>query len=79
MRKLVFVYSMLFLYMCLACSDNENLEPSGFDKDWFVIENDPTDPLKSLVYDIYVNKKIAVFITIRSEEACGEWIRTEIP
>lgn len=61
MRKLVFVYSMLFLYMCLACSDNENLEPSGFDKDWFVIENDPTDPLKSLVYDIYVNKKIAVF------------------
>lgn len=61
MRKLVLMYSMLFLYACFACSDNENLEPSGFDKDWFVIENDPGDPLKSLVYDIYVNKKVPVF------------------
>ena len=61
MRKLVLIYSMLFLYMCFACSDNENLKPSGFDKDWFVIENDPNDPLKSLVYDIYVNMKVPVF------------------
>lgn len=61
MRKKVLIYSLLFLSLCYACSDNENLKPSGFDKDWFVIENDPNDPLKSLVYDIYVNQKVPVF------------------
>lgn len=60
MNKLNLIYSLL-LCVCFACSDNEDLKPSGFDLDWFAIENDPSDPLKSLVYDIYVNKKVSVF------------------
>lgn len=61
MNRLNLIYSLLLLCVCFACSDNEDLKPSGFDQDWFAIENDPSDPLKSLVYDIYVNQKVSVF------------------
>ena len=61
MNRLNLIYSLLLFSVCFACSDNEDLKPSGFDQDWFAIENDPRDPLKSLVYDIYVNQKVSVF------------------
>ncbi len=61
MNRLNLIYSLLLLCVCFACSDNEDLKPRGFDQDWFAIENDPSDPLKSLVYDIYVNQKVSVF------------------
>lgn len=54
------IFSLLLFGLIWGCSEDE-LYPSHTDQDWFVVEDDPNDPLTHLRYTIYAQHGVATF------------------
>ena len=78
MRKLIFIF--VCVCACWACSKEDELIPSGKDKDWFVIEDDSDQPIDKAIYAFYQKWSVPVFyndtIGFETEEAYGGEIDT---
>ena len=66
---------LLFAIFFMACDKEDNLSPSNLGKDWFVVEDDPNDPVTHAIYLFYKETGIPVFYndTIGSETRIDNW------
>lgn len=69
MKKKILFCGLLALFFAWACEEDDNLQPSGIERDWLAIEDDPNDPLTHLRYEIYTNYGVSVYFndTLGSE------------
>lgn len=52
---------MVSLFLTVSCRKDKSPEPSNFDKNYFVIEDNPNDPTDHAIYSFYKNTGIACF------------------
>ena len=55
------IFMLLVCGIVWACSEEDDLTPSRTDQNWFVVEDDPNDPLTHLRYQIYTDYGVPVF------------------
>jgi hypothetical protein len=69
-RKYQIIGTLFLLLIIAGCKkESGNLEPSNSDKNWFVVKNNPSDPLDNEISTIYKNTGIPIYYndTIGSE------------
>ncbi len=77
MKKNTILYLLLLAGLFTACSEEEELVPSGYGKDWFALE-DSSDPVDKACYNFYKETGISVFYndTIGTETRVDNWGNT---
>lgn len=53
MKKYGILFGLALILLASGCKKEEALEPSNLDRNWYEIKNNPSDPLQSLLYDVY--------------------------
>lgn len=61
MKRNILLCGLLLFLLTWGCHEDDELVPSGIDKDWLVIEDDPNDPITHLRYTIYRDYGVSVF------------------
>lgn len=66
---------LLVLTFFMSCNEDNNLEPSNLERDWFVIQDNPNDPIQHAIYLFYEKTGIPVFYndTIGQMERVDNW------
>ena len=59
MKYYILMIGMLFLLA--GCGKENGLEPSFLEEEWFVIKDNPDDPLRHAVYNVYSEWGVPVF------------------
>lgn len=61
MSSKVYIVLLLLLSFLSGCGDEKDITPSYEDVDWYVIQDNPSNPLEHLIYGIYVSTGIPIF------------------
>jgi len=83
MNKYYSIFLCVLALCCWQCNDNDDAEPSGADRNWYVI-SPSDDPLDGLIYEVYREKYVPIFYndTIGREKRIDkfgqEWTYYEI-
>lgn len=69
MKKL-FIYIFLFSCIFSACDTENDLEPSGAERNWLIVEDNPNDPIDHQRYLIFKDSGIPIYYndTVGSEQ-----------
>ena len=70
MKDLIIILGCLFFFIACNKEEDGKLKPTDTHRDWFVVYDDPNDPLKHEIFLIYEAFKVPIFIddTIGEEE-----------
>ena len=71
MNKLTIIFLALVLLSSTACKkETQDLKPSGLDKNWLVITDNPSDSLDHLIYTVYTATGVPIYYkdTVGSEQ-----------
>lgn len=59
MNRILYIFGLVLLFV--SCAKEDDLTPSGKDKDWFVIEDDSDAPVDKAIYAFYTKWQVPVF------------------
>lgn len=70
MKDLITILGCLFFFIACNKEEDGKLKPTDTHRDWFVVYDDPNDPLKHEIYLTYEAFKVPIFVddTIGEEE-----------
>ena len=77
MKKII-IAALAVISLTTACSDEEETLFTDYDKNWFVIDDNPADPAQHAAYEFYRDFGVPVFYndTIGSQQRVDLWGNT---